>query len=259
MPRTEPTNSTKFKLLALSGNRCAFPECENNLVDEEGHLIGQFCHIEAAAPGGERYNPDQTNDERRDFDNLIMLCANHHIVTNDVSRYDVDFLKQMKRTHEKTNIANPYNPPQVTLEEINAVVTGAVRSSVASSGFAPYGDTEYQRDMQAAQQSFNNDMHNISVMTGGNQSALQQASIKIKPKYDQMREKYRERKVTSDKMYKLRLEELEEEFEAKKRKGLEELNERGMLHSGQKDVLTEKIEREKDRALQRLNLEFGKE
>jgi hypothetical protein len=95
------TQSTIKKLFALSGNICAFPDCNQKIFDENHNPIGQICHIEAAKPGGERFNPNQTEEERASFDNLILLCANHHIVTNDVSNYPVEKLKAMKRSHEE--------------------------------------------------------------------------------------------------------------------------------------------------------------
>lgn len=100
MSRLKPKESTVKKLFALSGNLCAFPECTDKLVDEGGNLIAQICHIEAAEEGGERYNPNQSDEERRDFSNLVIMCANHHLKTNDVEKYTVKILKNIKREHE---------------------------------------------------------------------------------------------------------------------------------------------------------------
>lgn len=62
--------------------------------------MGQVCHIEAALPGGERYNPGQTDEERRGYDNLFLLCYPHHIETNDVVVYTTEKLKRIKWEHE---------------------------------------------------------------------------------------------------------------------------------------------------------------
>lgn len=51
-------------------------------------------------PGGERFNPNMTNEDRRSFDNLMLMCHHHHVVTDDVERYNVEKLKEMKRNHE---------------------------------------------------------------------------------------------------------------------------------------------------------------
>src|SRR2546421_11918693 len=98
--RKQPLTPTIKKLFALSGNTCAFSECKNRIVDSDGNLIGQMCHIEAAEKGGERYNLQQIDEDRRQFENLILLCANHHIVTNDEATYTVDVLRKMKAQHE---------------------------------------------------------------------------------------------------------------------------------------------------------------
>ena len=88
------------ELYLKSGNQCAFPGCTHPLVDENGNFVGQICHIEAAMEGGERFNPKMSNEERRNYDNLILMCYDHHIETNDVEKYPVEKLKQMKAEHE---------------------------------------------------------------------------------------------------------------------------------------------------------------
>ncbi|WP_454015783.1 hypothetical protein [Bacillus sp. Marseille-Q7846] len=87
-------------LYVYSGNQCAFPGCSNEIVDENGTYIAQVCHIEAASKGGQRFNPDMTNKERRDFSNLILLCYEHHKVTDDEAIYTVEKMKEMKANHE---------------------------------------------------------------------------------------------------------------------------------------------------------------
>jgi len=46
-----------------------------------------------------------SDKERANYRNLILLCPNHHIETNDPSKYDLETLRAMKREHEK-NIAS---------------------------------------------------------------------------------------------------------------------------------------------------------
>jgi len=98
--RLSPTQCTLKALFAKSGNRCAFPGCDNTLIDAEGNCIGIICHIEAANPLGERFNERQSDLERRHIGNLLLLCHQHHIVTNNVEVYTVEKLKQMKLDHE---------------------------------------------------------------------------------------------------------------------------------------------------------------
>ena len=101
MARLDPTPKTKMRLYALSGNQCVFPDCPVTFVSPEDETnISNICRIEAAEEGGERYNPNSNDEERRSFENLILLCPNHHKVTDDVHAYTVEILREMKRTHE---------------------------------------------------------------------------------------------------------------------------------------------------------------
>lgn len=95
-----PTKATIKRLFALCGNQCAYPGCSQPVVQGEA-LVGDVCHIAADNVGGPRYDPSQTPEERQHFDNLIVLCPNHHrIVDGDTVTYSVDRLKSMKRRHE---------------------------------------------------------------------------------------------------------------------------------------------------------------
>lgn len=98
--RLAPLSGTLRELFLKSGNLCAFPDCTHLIMNAGGVFIAQICHIEAAEKGGERFNPLMTNEERRGFDNLMLMCHEHHKVTDDVVLYTVDRLKNMKRHHE---------------------------------------------------------------------------------------------------------------------------------------------------------------
>ena len=89
-------------LYAHSGNECANPSCHTKLVYiEDNAKDDQICHIEAASPDGPRYNPNQTDDERSGYDNLILLCHKcHDMIDNNPETYTVELLKQWKKEHE---------------------------------------------------------------------------------------------------------------------------------------------------------------
>jgi hypothetical protein len=112
--RLNPHLHTLRRLFLLSRNLCAFDECTNLIIDEYGNLLAEVCHIEAANETGERFNPNQSNEERRQFENLILLCRHHHAVTNDVSRFSVQAMKEMKAAHEAK--ALPGGTTEPTLE-----------------------------------------------------------------------------------------------------------------------------------------------
>jgi len=100
------TTLTIKKLYGRSGNRCAFPDCNVTFLDSEKDTnYSNICHIEDANPGG-RYNPNMTDKERADYKNLILLCPNHHIETNDTDKYKKEVLLEMKRVHEDKVLQN---------------------------------------------------------------------------------------------------------------------------------------------------------
>jgi len=96
------------KLYALTRNQCSNPECRRPLVvpgqrpGSYGH-IGKIAHIRAAEEGGARWDASMTDDQRSDFVNLILLCANCHEVVDDVEvqiDYPVSLLERWKNEHE---------------------------------------------------------------------------------------------------------------------------------------------------------------
>lgn len=104
----EPKIPTIKRLFALSGNRCAFPDCKNPVVVLPRTVIGRVCHICGDKPGSKRYDPAQSEAERQGFDNLILLCGYHHdVIDGDESTYTVQVLREIKRLHESSATRTP--------------------------------------------------------------------------------------------------------------------------------------------------------
>ncbi len=100
MARKSPTPATIKRLFALSGNTCAHPECSNKMIESDT-VVGEVCHIEAANKGA-RYNANASDDELRDFNNLLLMCERHHkIIDADEEKYTITLLKQWKKEHEE--------------------------------------------------------------------------------------------------------------------------------------------------------------
>ena len=96
----------KTKLALRAGYMCSL--CgkltvgPSNETDESVNLIGEAAHIHSARPKARRYNKDMNPEERRDINNGIWLCRNHHKnIDSDESEYTVQFLKNIKENHEK--------------------------------------------------------------------------------------------------------------------------------------------------------------
>ncbi|MEX0921413.1 MAG: hypothetical protein WDZ84_01440 [Rhodovibrionaceae bacterium] len=99
--RLAPKMETLRELFLKSGNLCAYPGCNALMMNSKGVFIGQVCHIKAAEEGGERFNSNMTNDERRAAENLMLMCYPHHQETNDAHEFPVERLKKFKADHEK--------------------------------------------------------------------------------------------------------------------------------------------------------------
>jgi len=98
--RLPPTRDTLRELYLKSGNRCAFPGCKKALFNSKGKFVAQICHIEAVMPKGERFNKKQTNEQRRHPSNLMLMCYDHHIETNDIDEFPVERMFRIKKEHE---------------------------------------------------------------------------------------------------------------------------------------------------------------
>jgi hypothetical protein len=131
-PRTYSEKTLK-RLFALSGNICAFPGCGRRMVNERNARDSNICHIEAANEGGERFNANMTDEQRADYDNLILLCVQHHDETDDATVYTADRLKEMKRNHESQYLSARINKNPSMLR--NTIVT------LAAIDLASYTDT----------------------------------------------------------------------------------------------------------------------
>jgi hypothetical protein len=66
------------------------------------------CHIRAQNVGGPRYLTSQTDDQRHGFDNLILMCGNHHKEIDaaaNLGLYTETWLFEAKRVHENAGRA----------------------------------------------------------------------------------------------------------------------------------------------------------
>lgn len=99
------TLKTHKLLWGKSGNKCAFPECRKELVESETEtddfsIIGEEAHIVGRKKNGPRGKSVLPLNERDKFDNLILLCRNHHKQIDDQpNTYPVELLKDLKQKH----------------------------------------------------------------------------------------------------------------------------------------------------------------
>jgi hypothetical protein len=128
MAATEPGITTIKRLFAHSGNRCAFPKCTAPMAEGDT-VFGEVCHIKGKKPGSPRHDPAQILEQRNDFDNLILLCPNHHAVIDaDTDAYTFERLQKMKADHE----AGAAPIPESDAENAAAAYVGLV--SIGQAG-----------------------------------------------------------------------------------------------------------------------------
>ena len=100
--RTIIAASVKKELLSVSGNKCAYPNCDFELLTDDGSFLGNICFIESIANGAPRHNPQRPSQELVGLDNLILLCPNHHqLIDSQVHVHTAEWLKKTKIIHEK--------------------------------------------------------------------------------------------------------------------------------------------------------------
>lgn len=104
--------STDQKLLwGRSGNRCAFPDCDQLLTEGEGSdglVVGEMAHICGEKSGAARQDATLLPGFVNSYDNLILMCPTHHtIIDKDEATYTVDVLREMKAVREHKANAEP--------------------------------------------------------------------------------------------------------------------------------------------------------
>ncbi len=95
---------TRAALFHLSRGVCYFPDCTRPVVvflDGEPYIDCQITHIRDAKPGN-RYSAEMSDEDRRSFVNLVLLCKPHHELVD--KRRPEDFyitdLEDWKRSRE---------------------------------------------------------------------------------------------------------------------------------------------------------------
>lgn len=116
--RDEFSPATKRAVERQARGHCSNPACRRlthaATSDGAGEInIGQASHICAAAPGGPRYDPQMTSDERAAADNGIWLCDVHgRAVDAKDSKFTVDELRGWKiQTNEDSWRSVMHNVP----------------------------------------------------------------------------------------------------------------------------------------------------
>jgi len=119
---SKPSNRDDFKpktveaIAKRAAYICSNPDCRSltlspsDAATNRFMYVGKAAHITAAAPGGARYVPSLTPDERSSVENGIFLCSNcaDRIDKNQGVDFPVSLLKRWKDEHEQWVIEKRY-------------------------------------------------------------------------------------------------------------------------------------------------------
>ena len=109
------------------------------MVDlSSGKVTGRICHIKARQSGGPRYDPNQTDEERHSFENLLLLCPIHHdVIDSDPDSYTVERLTEIKSKHESRQTEE--TEPE---DRIATALIATIESNSISGGSLLFGQNQ---------------------------------------------------------------------------------------------------------------------
>lgn len=128
---------TRKSLWAKSANRCSI--CKTELFADKNGLeqfnIGEECHIVSSKITGPRHKSNLVDYDL--FDNLILLCRNHHREIDELTdTYTEELLRYIKLNHEKwvqTTLSNDLNSKkQIKPKFLTRITSGKELLSIVS-------------------------------------------------------------------------------------------------------------------------------
>lgn len=141
MARDEFSKPVITKLKERVANRCSNPDCRVPTCgpsDSNGiNNIGVAAHITAASPGGPRYDPSLTKQERKSINNAIWLCANCSVyIDRDTNKFTLDLLKEWKKQAENTariELGRKLPSNNEAIDTVAAALTGFPKTFISTA------------------------------------------------------------------------------------------------------------------------------
>ena len=129
-----PILESTVKQLYGTASTCAYPECDEPLLRwveglDTPVLNSRIAHIRAASALGPRYDEAMTDEDRRAFDNLVLLCLPHAEEVDLealADRYLAETLHQWKFVQLQAAPPEPPNIPEGLLERAVLLSMGDV-------------------------------------------------------------------------------------------------------------------------------------
>lgn len=119
--RDDFSQKTIRHLARRAGTLCSNPGCNRPAFGpasdpEASTNVGVAAHITAASPGGQRFDPDMSSEERKSISNGIWLCqVCAKMIDDDPQRYTVSVLRHWKKQAEERARRAIQNPRIVSI------------------------------------------------------------------------------------------------------------------------------------------------
>lgn len=132
--RDDFSQATIRKIKEMSGDVCSMPSCRvitggSKKLRDNSFSIGVAAHICAASPGGPRYDPRMSKEDRKSCENGIWLCQTHsRMIDVDPARFPVVLLKAWKEEAESWSMTNVGQKLISQLDHNNAIRKAVGRS-----------------------------------------------------------------------------------------------------------------------------------
>lgn len=132
----EYKRSTIFSLAALGGGKCYWPKPPCNqrvtvIINGEPVTNLQIAHIRAANPDGPRYIKDMSDDDRRAWKNLILLCTPHHLMVDKLrpADYSIEVLEEWKSKRETGGLARLNGLNDLTEDRLQEMLSYSIKEA----------------------------------------------------------------------------------------------------------------------------------
>lgn len=127
----EPGRRAERIVFAMSGNRCAMPDCRKPLVvdgtdsGDPRTMVGELAHIAGLRPGSARYDETMSDKERNSDDNLIAVCPScHKRIDDQPLEHTAEKLRRIKSDRGAlVRTALDENMNDLTFPELHEVIS----------------------------------------------------------------------------------------------------------------------------------------
>ena len=130
------TRATILSLATLGEGRCYWPQPPCNvpvtvIIDGQPVTNLQIAHIRAANPNGPRYISGMSDDDRRSWKNLILLCTPHHNMIDKLKPddYPIEDLERWKSDHEQGGLARLKGLNDLTEDRLQEMLAYSIKEA----------------------------------------------------------------------------------------------------------------------------------